>query len=158
MTGVQTCALPIYAFTCVLNSETVKNYKLDTVNGELVVNKKELTDGDVTVTVLGETPVYDGSEKKPAVEVKYGETTLAAADYTVSYSNNVNAGVNTASVTVTSNDNSSYKFTATKNFTIAQAPISGAMIANIPSVTYNTRRSEERRVGKECRSRWSPYH
>ena len=128
-----------YAFTCVLNSETVKNYKLDTVNGELVVNKKELTDGDVTVTVLGETPVYDGSEKKPSVEVKYGETTLAAADYTVSYSNNVNAGVNTASVTVTSNDNSSYKFTATKNFTIAQAPISGAMIANIPSVTYNTR-------------------
>ncbi len=128
-----------YAFTCVLNSETVKNYKLDTVNGELVVNKKELTDGDVTVTVLGETPVYDGSEKKPAVEVKYGETTLAAADYTVSYSNNVNAGVNTASVTVTSNDNSSYKFTATKNFTIAQAPISGAVIADIASVTYNTK-------------------
>src|SRR3712207_8251293 len=25
-----------------------------------------------------------------------------------------------------------------------------------PSETY--RRSEERRVGKECRSRWSPYH
>ena len=22
----------------------------------------------------------------------------------------------------------------------------------------NTERSEERRVGKECRSRWSPYH
>ena len=22
----------------------------------------------------------------------------------------------------------------------------------------NPRRSEERRVGKECRSRWSPYH
>ena len=22
----------------------------------------------------------------------------------------------------------------------------------------NTQRSEERRVGKECRSRWSPYH
>ena len=26
-----------------------------------------------------------------------------------------------------------------------------------PSV-YNAERSEERRVGKECRSRWSPYH
>src|SRR2546430_9913354 len=24
--------------------------------------------------------------------------------------------------------------------------------------TYWQRRSEERRVGKECRSRWSPYH
>ena len=23
---------------------------------------------------------------------------------------------------------------------------------------YNSNRSEERRVGKECRSRWSPYH
>src|SRR5258707_6594097 len=25
-------------------------------------------------------------------------------------------------------------------------------------VPVKTRRSEERRVGKECRSRWSPYH
>ena len=25
-------------------------------------------------------------------------------------------------------------------------------------VIANDRRSEERRVGKECRSRWSPYH
>src|SRR5690554_670378 len=24
--------------------------------------------------------------------------------------------------------------------------------------TFMTKRSEERRVGKECRSRWSPYH
>ena len=26
------------------------------------------------------------------------------------------------------------------------------------SWTSNSNRSEERRVGKECRSRWSPYH
>ena len=26
------------------------------------------------------------------------------------------------------------------------------------SATANGKRSEERRVGKECRSRWSPYH
>ena len=26
------------------------------------------------------------------------------------------------------------------------------------SVYYESARSEERRVGKECRSRWSPYH
>src|SRR2546425_9737908 len=26
------------------------------------------------------------------------------------------------------------------------------------SALNNTKRSEERRVGKECRSRWSPYH
>ena len=29
-------------------------------------------------------------------------------------------------------------------------------VASLPSMT--TARSEERRVGKECRSRWSPYH
>ena len=28
----------------------------------------------------------------------------------------------------------------------------------IPKVDIEAKRSEERRVGKECRSRWSPYH
>ena len=28
----------------------------------------------------------------------------------------------------------------------------------MPPLTEERRRSEERRVGKECRSRWSPYH
>ena len=31
--------------------------------------------------------------------------------------------------------------------------VEGALVAN-----YSAPRSEERRVGKECRSRWSPYH
>ena len=31
-------------------------------------------------------------------------------------------------------------------------------IAEILTGTYFAPRSEERRVGKECRSRWSPYH
>ena len=30
--------------------------------------------------------------------------------------------------------------------------------ASAPFSTYGQSRSEERRVGKECRSRWSPYH
>ena len=127
-----------YKLTCVIG-DSIKNYTLAAkdVTGELVVNKKELTGKEVTVTVKGETPVYDGSEKKPDVEVKYGDITLNPADYTVSYSNNIKAG--TATVTVTSTDDSSYKFTATKNFTIAQAPISGAVIDDIADVTYNTK-------------------
>src|SRR5256884_3262006 len=31
-------------------------------------------------------------------------------------------------------------------------------IPGMPSIPYRGKRSEERRVGKECRSRWSPYH
>ena len=39
------------------------------------------------------------------------------------------------------------------------ATASTNLIANyIPSQNALLNRSEERRVGKECRSRWSPYH
>ena len=31
-------------------------------------------------------------------------------------------------------------------------------ISTVAVYTHVDRRSEERRVGKECRSRWSPYH
>ena len=34
----------------------------------------------------------------------------------------------------------------------------GVMEEHIPSGKKLPVRSEERRVGKECRSRWSPYH
>src|SRR5688572_31653642 len=33
-----------------------------------------------------------------------------------------------------------------------------APVAPVAGVRAGTGRSEERRVGKECRSRWSPYH
>ena len=35
---------------------------------------------------------------------------------------------------------------------------SSKMKINKETQTLNDTRSEERRVGKECRSRWSPYH
>ena len=43
------------------------------------------------------------------------------------------------------------------------APIPAAKPTNVPAIEikrqiYSNLRSEERRVGKECRSRWSPYH
>ena len=31
-------------------------------------------------------------------------------------------------------------------------------IGNLDDISFRAVRSEERRVGKECRSRWSPYH
>src|SRR5256885_16257162 len=36
--------------------------------------------------------------------------------------------------------------------------LSGSVIKFGATVTLSDERSEERRVGKECRSRWSPYH
>ena len=45
----------------------------------------------------------------------------------------------------------------------ANIVIRGARVANVLTLEYEdvdvaAERSEERRVGKECRSRWSPYH
>ena len=37
-------------------------------------------------------------------------------------------------------------------------PTTQAALAFADLVAQRTDRSEERRVGKECRSRWSPYH
>jgi len=34
----------------------------------------------------------------------------------------------------------------------------GGLPANLAGIHHLKERSEERRVGKECRSRWSPYH
>ena len=39
-----------------------------------------------------------------------------------------------------------------------QTWLDNADAATQAAVHYLTTRSEERRVGKECRSRWSPYH
>src|SRR2546425_13264690 len=44
---------------------------------------------------------------------------------------------------------------------IANVVFGGAIVAAYASYRFlasRTDRSEERRVGKECRSRWSPYH
>ena len=40
---------------------------------------------------------------------------------------------------------------------LAQAQVQPSDVAAI-GITNQRERSEERRVGKECRSRWSPYH
>ena len=44
--------------------------------------------------------------------------------------------------------------------TILMSLIIMTMTYEMPKLPYanNALRSEERRVGKECRSRWSPYH
>ena len=46
-------------------------------------------------------------------------------------------------------DSTNFKVSAAGNVTIT---------GTFESKSDESRRSEERRVGKECRSRWSPYH
>ena len=62
---------------------------------------------------------YDGSEKKPGVTVKYGDTTVSPDEYSISYSNNIKAG--TATVTLTDKTGGNFNVHATKTFTINKA-------------------------------------
>lgn len=64
--------------------------------------------------------VFDGEAKEPAVTVTLGGSTPASSNYTVDYSDNINAG--TATVTVTGKN--IYTGSATKNFTISKAALS----------------------------------
>lgn len=57
------------------------------------------TEGELTVTVT-ETPTYDGTPKTPSLTVKVGSITLDDGDYVAIYKNNVDAGEDTATVTV----------------------------------------------------------
>lgn len=90
------------------------------------------TDGDAVAAYT-----YDGTAKTPAITVTKGATTLTSGtDYTVAYSDNIHAGVNTAVVTVTGKGN--YDFTQTKTFSIAKKAMTNEMVAlSSGSFTYN---------------------
>ena len=45
-----------------------------------------------------------------------------------------------------------------KNLTVKRGDLTVADHINVRFEEGKVYRSEERRVGKECRSRWSPYH
>src|SRR2546430_8642540 len=49
--------------------------------------------------------------------------------------------------------------TVYRHFPTREALFEAVILGRIEQFTANAKaRSEERRVGKECRSRWSPYH
>ena len=78
---------------------------------------------------------YTGSAIEPAVTVTDGSTPLVLdTDYTVSYSNNVNAGE--ATVTITGKGNYDSATTATKHFTISPVSLEGVTIAAIADQAY----------------------
>jgi len=45
-----------------------------------------------------------------------------------------------------------------KTLQVALAGLASIVLYKLVFTGFKTGRSEERRVGKECRSRWSPYH
>ena len=77
---------------------------------------------------------YSGNQCKPSVIVKDGSHVVPASEYTVTYSNNVNAG--TATVTISDNTAGNYNITGTKDFTISKAPGEVTTKPTAKSLTY----------------------
>ena len=75
--------------------------------------------GEFRVSLSASKFTYDGTAHKPAVTLKAGDVTVAASYYSVSYSNNVNAG--TATVRVEGKNG--LGFIIDKEFTIEKAAL-----------------------------------
>ena len=88
-----------------------------------------------TIELSGGQQTYDGNEKTPGVTVKLGDTVVAEDNYTVTYENNVNAGVDTAKVIVTGQGGcvGETEKTFTINPMAVEIPVNGAQ----STVTYS---------------------
>lgn len=93
----------------------------------LTVTPKRITP---TVELTGGPWTYTGSEIKPGVVVKNDGSVLAEAEYDIGYDNNINAGTNTAHVTVSPAQGGNYVWDPV----ITQFSIEKAVVATPPTV------------------------
>ena len=106
-----------YSFTMPANNVVVSaTFK------EVEKEKEKVEIKSSWITLAATTYTYDGNAKTPAVTVNDGDTTLPATAYTVSYSNNVDAGTATVTVTIAAT-NEDYTGEAKKSFTISPATL-----------------------------------
>ena len=71
----------------------------------------------ITLTIPDGGYTYDKTEKEPEVSLKNGETQISSSEYEVSYSNKINAG--TATVTISDAEGGDYIVYGSTTFTIA---------------------------------------
>ena len=81
-----------------------------------------------TISLSPSSYSYDGNAKEPTVIVKDGETIVPADEYTVSYSDNTNAG--TATVTITDKEGGNYNVSGSTTFIINSKTVSVPTIGN----------------------------
>lgn len=110
--------LPVDAgtYTVTASVEAEGNYAAASVSAKLTVLPMPIA---VTVTVAEGEYVYNGDPHEPAVTVLSGQINLNDSMYAVGYSNNVNAG--TATVTITDAAGDNFKISGSATFTIGKA-------------------------------------
>lgn len=119
-----------YTVTASLNDKTETSWANNTT-GDITLTwtiaQKEIT--PTIANISGQQ--YTGSQIKPEITVKDGETPLTEDDYTVSYGENINVGENNGSVTVKAAENGNYTFQdVTAHFNIVAQAGSISITAN----------------------------
>ena len=115
------------------------NHK-DTSPVSLTVTIGEKTVSSPVITLSESSYVYDGKAKEPTVTVKDGETEISAAEYSVSYSDNVSVG--TAKVTITDKDGGNYHVSGSTTFKIVDADAEFTAPAAKTGLVYNGKAQE----------------
>ena len=107
--GPATVKIAAMATSDKITGETTRDFKIEqgTIDG---------SNADISLATTSYT--YNGSKHEPYVTVKVNGSTVLSTNYTVTYSNNINAG--TATATVTFKSDSGYTGTVSKDFTIGQ--------------------------------------
>lgn len=114
----------------VVGDSNINDVPYDTV--ECSISEKEIT---ATVELSQDTYVYDGLAKTPSVTVKDGSVVIDPSEYSVSYSNNINAG--TATVSVYDEEGGDYNVMGSATFTITKASGSVTSAPTAKSLTYS---------------------
>ena len=96
------------------------------------INEKQVT---ATVELSQSTYTYNGSACEPTVTVKDGSTVIDPSEYTVTYSNNVNTG--TATVTISDNVGGNYEVIGSATFTINRANVTYVAPTAVSSLVYD---------------------
>lgn len=96
---------------------TGKGNYTGTATAEWKITPKVVTNPSINVAPC----TYNGHEQQPPVELKDGDVVIPKEEYAVSYSDNINAGNNTAAVTITNTPGGNYTVSGGANFTINKA-------------------------------------
>ena len=120
--------------TVTITDKANGNYTVSNCSATFTINPKVVSSPTIELSQTSYT--YNGSAQTPTVTVKDGSTTIASGEYTVSYSNNTNAG--TATVTIADKANGNYTVSGSATFTISPKVVSSPTIAlSQTSYTYD---------------------
>ncbi len=118
---------------------TGKGNYTGTFTKEFTISPKSINEVMIEV---GEMPTYTGTAAVLPMTFSYSGTTLAEGiDYTCTYINNVNAGQDTALVTISGKGN--YGGDLVKSFTIKQADLSKGILLGLYNAEYTGKQIKE---------------